>query len=166
MLTLESYIGVIVPDTGENSVKITSDQLSDRVSIVEHKLAHLFGGCTSLDGVGSYIGENAFIREGVVLCLSWCTQEAYDEHYSRVLAWTSYLARWWYQETIGVIDTRFHLHLISESDYIDECTKVTIPPPDYLALLPEIPNEKALTFWRNGYSVAGARYEYDQQVTK
>lgn len=166
MFSLESYIGLIVPDTGENSVKITPDQLSDRVSIVEHKLSHFFGGCTSLIGVGSYIGENTFIREGVVICLSWATREAYDDHYDRVLTWASYLARWWCQETIGIIDTHFHLHLISESDYIDRCTKVTIPPPDYLELLPDIPNEQALSFWNCGYSIAAAKYEFANQVIK
>ena len=64
-----------------------------------------------------------------------------------------------------VIDTHFHLHLVSEADYILECTNTIIPPPDYLQLLPDIPNETALTFWRNGYTIAAARHEYDQQVS-
>lgn len=166
MFTLESITGLIVPDTGVNGVTITPDQLSDRVSIVETKLSYLFGGCTSLDGVGSFISSGTgLIREGVVLCLSWCTPEAYQEHYNRVLIWASYLARVWHQESIGVIDHQLRLHLISESDHILECTKTIIPPPDYLELLPGVPNEIALTYWRNGYSVAGAQYEYDNRVT-
>ncbi len=166
MFTLESIIGVVVPDTGQDSITITSDQLSDRVSIVESKLSYLFGGCSRFAGVGSYIGTHGVIGEGIVLCLSWSTLEAYQEHYDHILTWASYLARWWYQETIGVINNKLQLHLVSESDYILECTKTIIPPPDYLALLPDIPNETALTYWRNGYTVAGAQYEHDTQVIK
>ena len=44
MFTLESIIGVVVPNTGQNSITITSDQLSDRVSTVESKFSYLFGG--------------------------------------------------------------------------------------------------------------------------
>ena len=167
MFTLESLIGVIVPDTGENSITISADQLSDRVSIVESKLSYLFGGCSSFSGVGSYIAKNhGLIGEGIVLCLSWCTPEAYDEHYDHILTWASYLSRWWYQETIGVINNKLQLHLVAENDYILDCTKTIIPPPDYLQLLPDLPNETALTYWRNGYTISAAQYEYDLQVVK
>ena len=167
MFTLESLIGIVVPDTGENGSTITSGQMSDRVNIVESKLSYLFGGCTSLSGIGSYISSGTgLIRENVVVCLSWSTTEAYSEHYDHILIWSSYLSRWWFQETMGVINNQLQLHLVAESDYIDRCTKTIIPPPDYLQLLPDIPNETALTYWRNGYSVASARYEYDSQVIK
>jgi hypothetical protein len=161
MLTLERFIGVITPGTGANGHPITPDQLSDRVHLVDCKLSGLFGGCTSLapGSVGSFAGAHGLIKEDIILQLSWCTKEGYSDHYHDILVWSSYLARIWHQETVGIINTSFHLHLITEEDYQVDWYNLIVPPADFIDVLDIDDSTRALAYYDNGYTVKSARYE-------
>lgn len=164
MFTLDRFLGVITPGTGANGHPITPDQLSDRVHLVDSKLSGLFGGCTSLapGSIGSFLGAHGLVKEDIILQLSWCTREAYDDHYSSILTWASFLSRQWHQETIGIIDTHFHLHLVTEEDYISECTRAIVDY-DTWCQLSGIKGTRGRSYYDNGYTVAGAHYEEGTQ---
>ena len=161
MLTLENKLGIFTPSTGKNDRPISRDELADRINIVDHKLTGLFGGCTNLaPSIGNYNGDNGLIKEDVILQLSWCTKEAYNDHYGLILAWASYLCREWYQQTVAILDNNFHLHLISENDYKSEWSKIIVPPVIFLEAI-GVNDSRGISFYDNGYTVGGAQYELE-----
>lgn len=125
MLTLEKSIGLFVPSTEETDRPISSSQLDKRVNLVSTKFADLFGGYQAFySGIGGYIASNGhLISEDSILVVSFCTSEAYEEHYSRILVYASLLCHLWSQETVSILDCFQKLNLISETDHIDDVTR-------------------------------------------
>ena len=158
MLTLDHKLGIFTPSTGKNGNLITRDGLVDRLDLVAHKFTGLFGGATSFNGIGHYAADIEVIREDCILQLAWATQEAYNDHYDYILAWTSYLAKEWYQETIAVLDNKFNLHLISSNDYSKEWRYPIVPPAVYIETLGL---DNGLAYYENGYTISAAQYEHN-----
>jgi hypothetical protein len=114
MLTLDRIIGIFIPSTAENGRIISQSEHNDRIDLIALKFAGLFGGYQSFShGIGGYIAhDQTLIKEVSTLILSWSTKESYNDHYLEVIDLASTLAKDWSQETIGIIDSNFHLHLI------------------------------------------------------
>ncbi len=161
MLTLEKSIGLFVPSTEDTDRPISSSQSDQRVELVATKFADLFGGYQAFySGIGGYIASNGnLISEDSILVVSFCTSEAYDEHYSRVLVYASVLARQWSQETIGFLDCFQKLKLISETDHINDATKSVCSYGQWLDIFGRSDSEKARGYYNCGYTIGLASYE-------
>ena len=127
MFTLEKSIGLFVPSTEDKERPISSSHLDRRVESVSSKFAELFGGYHAFySGIGGYTASNGdLIKEDSILVVAFCTDDAYCDHYSRILTYASLQCHLWYQETIAILDNWQKIHLISESDHSDDGTTFT-----------------------------------------
>ena len=161
MLTLEKSIGLFVPSTQDIDKPISSSKLDQRVNLVATKFADLFGGYQAFySGIGGYIASNGkLISEDSILVVSFCTSEAYDEHYSRILVYASVLARQWTQETVSVLDCFQKLKLISESDHINDATKSVCNYSQWLDIFGQADSDNARGYYNCGYTIGLASQE-------
>lgn len=161
MLTLEKSIGLFVPSTQDVDRPISSSQLDKRVNLVATKFADLFGGYQAFySGIGGYIASNGnLVSEDSILVVSFCTSEAYVEHYSRILVYASVLARQWKQETVSILDCFQKLKLVSEVDHIDDATRNVCSYGQWLDIFGRSDSENARGYYNCGYTIGLASHE-------
>lgn len=129
MFTLENVIGLFVPQTGQNGRLVDNQEYQERIDKISREFSSLFGGYHSfIGGIGGYLlGNGQLCQEPSTLVLSWCTREAYNDHYEHIILLASRLANDWHQETIGVINRKFQLELVDQTEQERTETAVLVP---------------------------------------
>jgi len=94
-------IKIYVPSTqGESD--ISDADFEDRILFIQTALSTLFGGYTSVNADGGYIGASSELTsEPVGVVSTWATPEAYEEHLPKLEELLMYCRELWGQETIG-----------------------------------------------------------------
>jgi hypothetical protein len=94
-------IKIYVPSTQGDS-DISEDEFEDRILFVQTALSTLFGGYTSVNAEGGYIGAfSELTSEPVGVVTTWATPEDYEEHLPKIEELLMYCRELWDQETIG-----------------------------------------------------------------
>ena len=94
-------IKIYVPSTqGESD--ISDADFEDRILFIQTALSTLFGGYTSVNADGGYIGASSELTsEPVGVVSTWATPEDYEEHLPKLEELLMYCRELWGQETIG-----------------------------------------------------------------
>jgi len=94
-------IKIYIPSTQGDS-DISEDEFEDRILFVQTALSTLFGGYTSVNAEGGYIGASSELTsEPVGVVTTWATPEDYEEHLPKIEELLMYCRELWDQETIG-----------------------------------------------------------------
>jgi hypothetical protein len=94
-------IKIYVPST-QGDERVPAEEFGQRVLFIQTALSKLFGGYTSVDADGGYIGASSELTsEPVAVVSTWATPEDYDEHLPKLEELLMYCREAWQQETIG-----------------------------------------------------------------
>jgi len=94
-------IKIYVPSTQGDS-DISDAEFEDRILFIQTALSTLFGGYTSVNADGGYIGASSTLTsEPVGVVSTWATPEAYEEHLPKLEELLMYCRELWGQETLG-----------------------------------------------------------------
>ena len=94
-------IKIYVPSTQGDS-DISDADFEDRILFVQTALSTLFGGYTSVNADGGYIGASSELTsEPVGVVSTWATPEDYEEHLPKLEELLMYCRELWGQETLG-----------------------------------------------------------------
>lgn len=112
MFTLPHKIAVYVPSTINVSENAETSLVNAFLQYVETSLASLFGGCTTIPAIGSYVAnDGSLVRESVNIVYAFASDEDFSkENLKKVLYLAERLCLGMTQECIGVeLDGRFIL---------------------------------------------------------
>jgi len=94
-------IKIYVPST-QGDADISDADFEDRILFIQTALSTLFGGYTSVNADGGYIGASSTLTsEPVGVVSTWATPEAYEEHLPKLEELLMYCRELWGQETLG-----------------------------------------------------------------
>ncbi len=94
-------IKIYVPST-QGDADISDADFEDRILFIQTALSTLFGGYTSVNADGGYIGASSELTsEPVGVVSTWATPEDYEEHLPKLEELLMYCRELWGQETIG-----------------------------------------------------------------
>lgn len=92
---------IYVPSTFNNE-PVSRRDFERRVSEVRDRLALIFGGYTSVEGVGGYSSEeDGVVHEDVVRVISYTTKKEYESKRKELFDFLQEKQREWGQESIG-----------------------------------------------------------------
>ncbi len=122
MFTLEKIIGIFVPSTDHIDQIISTEDYEDRILYVGEQFASWFGGFQAFTGgLGGFLANDGrLVTEDTTIVISWATLQAYEQFYTDVIELASRLAEEWTQESVAILDEKFHLHLIGADEKIKE----------------------------------------------
>tara|TARA_R110002110_G_scaffold35364_8_gene119506 strand:- start:2657 stop:4627 length:1971 start_codon:yes stop_codon:yes gene_type:complete len=124
-------IKVYVPST-QGEADISDEDFEDRILFVQTALSTLFGGYTSINADGGYIGESSELTtEPVGVVSTWATPEAYEENLHKLEELLMYCREFWDQETIGFeFENDFFMYpeptLFAADDYPESDSQMSI----------------------------------------
>jgi hypothetical protein len=124
-------IKVYVPST-QGEADISDEDFEDRILFVQTALSTLFGGYTSINADGGYIGESSELTtEPVGVVSTWATPEAYEENIHKLEELLMYCREFWDQETIGFeFENDFFMYpeptLFAADDYPESDSQMSI----------------------------------------
>lgn len=96
-------MAVIVPSTKDFNKPISTEEFKKRTDEVRKKLIQLFGGNTSIKGVGGYRLEGKEIRENVNMVYSYSKRKDWVKNRQKLLKYLQGLKKRFNQDTIGLI---------------------------------------------------------------
>lgn len=101
--SLPIQTAVLVPSTTKKSRAISATMFKKRVNITRRFLSRLFGGYTSVQGVGGYTSGKRLIREKVAVVSAYAQRRIFLKNKKAWLAWVRAKKREWGQESMGII---------------------------------------------------------------
>lgn len=93
----------LVPSTTQKKKAISSKAFQRRINETRRFLSGLFGGYTSVQGIGGYLSKKSLIREKVAVVTAYAHRSAYLRYKNRWIAWVRSKKREWGQESMGII---------------------------------------------------------------
>lgn len=96
-------MAVIVPSTKNIKDPIGEDEFEKRTNEVRRKLVQLFGGNTTVKGVGGYKLAGKEIRENVNMVYSYSKRKDWVKHRQKLLKYLQEKKKAWQQNQLGVI---------------------------------------------------------------
>lgn len=94
---------ILVPSTTAKSKKISAKEFQARINLTRRFLSRLFGGYTSVSGIGGYLLKGKVIREKVAIVSSFCKLNSFKKYKREWVAWIRTKKKEWKQDSIGVI---------------------------------------------------------------
>lgn len=92
---------IYVPSTNLKSETITNREMADRVEEVRMFLSELFGGYTSINGIGGYVEGGDLIKEPVVKIVSYTTRDDFKNKNDILIEYLENKRVEWGQSSIG-----------------------------------------------------------------
>lgn len=96
-------MAVIVPSTKNIKDPIGEDEFEKRTNDVRRKLVNLFGGNTTVKGVGGYRLEGKEIRENVNMVYSYSKRKDWVRNRQKLLKYLQQKKKEFGQDKIGII---------------------------------------------------------------
>jgi len=96
---------IYVPSTDSMQRTITVEELEERIQEVRYELSRLFGGYTSVEGIGGFVTDTEegekLIEEPVIRVISYTTRDGFDEKSEELIDYLEAKRVEWGQISMG-----------------------------------------------------------------
>lgn len=116
---LPIQVGIVVPSTRDEDVKISDSAFRKRVETTRKFLDKRFGGDTTIDGSGGYVGGGSLITEETALVVSSTTESEFERNRDSLRRFIREKRRNWGQDTLAYM-VEGDLYIYPERDYISD----------------------------------------------